>query len=108
MTTWWHAVVESEHELMNPTSGDKIRLLGRRLGLRPGSHVLDIASGHCGPALLLAQEFGCRFTCVERAPEFLAAARERISEAGLGDRIQLVEADASAFELGRYDAALCL
>lgn len=108
MTTWWHAVVESEHELMNPTSGDKIRLLGRRLGLRPGSHVLDIASGHCGPALLLAQEFGCRFTCVERAPEFLAAARERISEVGLGDRIDLVEADASTFELGRYDAALCL
>jgi SAM-dependent methyltransferase len=106
--TWWHAVVESEHELMNPTSADKIRLLGGRLGLRPGSHVLDIASGHSGPALLLAQEFGCRVTCVERAPEFLAAARQRIREAELDDRIELAEADAAMFELGRYDAALCL
>ena len=35
MRTWWHAVVESEHELQNPTSKDKIRLLGRRLGLGP-------------------------------------------------------------------------
>jgi len=108
MKTWWHAVVESEHELMNPTSADKIRLLGARLGLGPGSHVVDIASGQSGPALVLAREFGCRVTCVERAPEFLTAARERIREAELEDRIELVEADASTFELGRYDAALCL
>ena len=108
MRTWWHAVVESEHDLMNPTSADKIRLLGGRLGLGPGSHVLDIASGHSGPAIVLAQEFGCRVTCVERAPEFLAAARERIRVARLEDRIELVEADAETFEPGRYDAALCL
>jgi len=108
MRTWWHAVVESEHDLMNPTSADKIRLLGGRLGLGPGSHVLDIASGHSGPAIVLGQEFGCRVTCVERAPEFLAAARERIRAAQLEDRIELVEADAATFEPGRYDAALCL
>lgn len=108
MTTWWHAVVESEHEIQNPTSADKIRLLGERLGLGPASHVLDIASGRSGPALVLAQDFGCRITCVERAPEFLASARERIGEAGLEDRIELVEADAATFEPGRYDAALCL
>jgi hypothetical protein len=108
MRTWWHAVVESEHELMNPTSPDKIRLLGERLGVTPDSHVLDIASGHSGPAIVLAREFGCRVTCVERAPEFLAAARERIREAELEDRIELVEADAATFQPGRYDAALCL
>jgi hypothetical protein len=108
MRTWWHAVVESEHELMNPTSAEKIRLLGGRLGLGPDSHVLDIASGHCGPAIVLARECGCRLTCVERAPEFIATARERIRKAGLEDRIELVEADAATFEPGRYDAALCL
>jgi SAM-dependent methyltransferase len=108
MRTWWHAVVESEHELMNPTSADKIRLLGERLGLGSDSRVLDIASGHSGPAIVLAREFGCWVTCVERAPEFLAAARDRISEADLEDRIELVEADGATFELGRYDAALCL
>ena len=80
--TWWHAVVESEHELMNPTSADKIRLLGERLGLGSDSRVLDIASGHSGPAIVLAREFGCRVTCVERAPEFLAAARDRIGGGG--------------------------
>jgi SAM-dependent methyltransferase len=106
--TWWYAVVEAEHELQNPTSAEKIRLLGERLGLAGESHVLDVASGRGGPALLLAQAFGCRLTCVERSPEFVAAARRRIAAAGLEDRIELVEADAATLELGSYDAALCL
>jgi len=106
--TWWYAVVEARHELQNPTSPEKIRELGARLDLGPDSHVLDIASGKGGPALLLAETFGCRLTCVERAPEFVAAARERTAAAGLEDRIEIVEADAATYELGRYDAALCL
>ena len=107
--TWWYAVVEARHELQNPTSPDKIRLLGERLRLGPGSHVLDIASGRGGPAILLAEAFGCRLTCVERSPEFVAGARGRVAAAGLERRIELVEADASTWEPpGRYDAALCL
>jgi SAM-dependent methyltransferase len=106
--TWWHAVVESRHELQNPTSPEKIRELGKRLGLGPDSHVLDIASGNGGPALILAETFGCRLTCVERAPEFVATARERTAAAGLDDRIEIVQADAATYELGRYDAALCI
>jgi hypothetical protein len=106
--TWWHAVVEARHELMNPTSPEKIRLLGEQLGLGPESHVLDIASGMCGPAIILAGTFGCRLTCVERAPEFVSAARERVAVAGVADRIEIVESDAESFELSHYDAALCI
>jgi SAM-dependent methyltransferase len=108
--TWWYAVVESEHDLQNPTSPEKIRLLGERLALGPESRVLDVAAGRGGPALLLAGEFGCRITCVERAPEFTAVARERVAAAGLQDRIEVVEADAAAvdYERGAYDAVLCL
>lgn len=102
---WWYAVTEARHELQNPTSADKIRLLGDRLGLGPSSRVLDIASGKGGPAGILAAEFGCRITSVERAPEFTAIARERG-----GDLIEVVEADAKDFEIepGAHDAALCL
>jgi SAM-dependent methyltransferase len=106
--TWWHAVVEARHELQNPTSPEKIRELGKRLGLGADSHVLDIASGNGGPALILADTFGCRLTCVERASEFVATARERTAAAGLDDRIEIVEADAATYELGRFDAALCI
>jgi SAM-dependent methyltransferase len=106
--TWWYAVVEAQHELQNPTSSEKIRLLGERLALGPDSHVLDVASGRGGPALLLAETFGCRLTCVERAPEFVEIARERVAAAGLEDRIEIAEADAATYELGNFDAALCL
>lgn len=102
---WWYAVTEAKHELQNPTSAEKIRLLGERLGLGPSSRVLDIASGKGGPARILAGEFGCRITCVENAPEFTAVARERAT-----DLIEIVEMDANEFEIepGAYDAALCL
>src|SRR5262249_45178988 len=103
--TWWYAVVEAKHELQNPTSAEKIRLLGERLGLGPSSRVLDIASGKGGPARILSDTFGCRITCVERAPEFVAVARERAT-----DLIEVIEADAAEYEIepGAYDAALCL
>jgi predicted O-methyltransferase YrrM len=106
---WYYAVAERYHELQNPTSAGKIRLLGERLRLGPESRVLDVASGKCGPAVLLAGEFGCRITAIERAPEFVAAARERVAAAGLGDRIELVEHDAATADLGAgYDVAMCL
>jgi SAM-dependent methyltransferase len=107
---WYYAVAERDHEIQNPLSREKIRELGRRLRLAPETQVLDLACGKCGPATLLAGEFGCRITAVERAPEFVADARERIAAAGLEDRIELVEADAAAFDLGeeRYDVVMCL
>ena len=55
----YYVVAESRHELQNPTSAEKLVLLGRRLDLRPGSRVLDVASGRGGPALLLARTFEC-------------------------------------------------
>lgn len=106
---WWFAVIESKHELQNPTSSEKILLLGERLSLGPRSHVLDLASGRGGPALLLAERFGCRITCVEQAQEFVDGARQRVADAGLGHLIELVHADAREFDPGReYDVALCL
>ena len=107
---WYHAVAESRHDLQNPTSPEKIRLLGEALGLDASSCVLDMASGRAGPALILAREFGCHIVGVERAPEFVAAARERVAAAGLVDLIELVEQDAATFDAGReqWDAALGL
>jgi SAM-dependent methyltransferase len=107
---WWYAVVEARHELQNPTSATKIRLLGERLGLGRSSRVLDMASGRGGPAILLAENFGCHITSVERAPEFASVARGRVETAGLEGLVAIVEADGSTFvfEPGAYDSALCL
>ncbi|MDQ3646850.1 MAG: class I SAM-dependent methyltransferase, partial [Actinomycetota bacterium] len=102
---WWFEVIESKHELQNPTSVDKIRLLGRRLGLGPSSQVLDMASGRGGPAAILASSFGCRITCVEQSKGFLSAARDRGRELGVESLLDLVHSDGKAFpiEAERYD-----
>jgi len=67
-------VAERDHELQNPISEDKLRLLGERLRLGPGARVLDIASGRGGPAVPLACEFGCTIEGIEIAPAFHAVA----------------------------------
>ena len=107
---WYFAVAERDHDIQNPTSAEKIRALGEQLRLTSNSQVLDLACGKAGPALILASEFGCRITGVERAPEFAAAARKRVELAELQDRIDIVEQDAQAFRLepASYDVALCL
>ena len=107
---WYHAIAERDHDIQNPTSPEKIRLLGEWLRLGPDSRVLDIACGRGGPALILASTFGCRITGVERAPEFVAVARERVDAAGMTGLIQIVESDGRDFPLEpeAWDAALCL
>jgi SAM-dependent methyltransferase len=106
----YHVVAEATHELQNPTSREKILLLGERLGLGPDSRVLDIASGRGGPALLLAEVFGCSVHGVEIEPVFQAVAVERAAAAGLSDRLSFELADGAetTFEHGSYDAAVCL
>jgi SAM-dependent methyltransferase len=106
----YFTVAERDHELQNPTSEEKLRLLGERLRLDSRSRVLDVASGRGGPALVLAREFGCRVEGIEIAPEFHGAAVERAEAAGLSERVSFRLGDASQAELepGAYDAALCL
>jgi SAM-dependent methyltransferase len=107
---WYYAVAERDHEIQNPTSAEKIELLGRHLRLDPAVRVLDLACGKGGPAVLLASTFGCTVLGIERAPEFVEAARERVTSAGVGDLVEIVEADAHAFTLEPegWDAAFCL
>ena len=106
----YYVVAEATHELQNPTSKEKIVLLGERLGLGPESHVLDIASGRGGPALLLAETFGCSVRGVEISPDFHAVAVARTAAAGLAERvtIELGDGAAATLEPESYDAALCL
>ena len=108
--TDWHELVERDHELQNPTSADKVRLAGEYLRLGPEDRVLDVACGKGGPAVILAERFGCRIHGIELREAFAAAARERIEQAGLAQLVDVETADASAalLEPHAWDAALCL
>jgi SAM-dependent methyltransferase len=107
---WFYAVAERDHFVQNPTNVEKIRRLGEHIHLGPDARVLDVACGRGGPAVILAETFGCRVLGVERAPEFVLVARERVRDAGLESLVEIVEQDARAFEVerGAFHAALCL
>ena len=106
----YFVVAEATHEIQNPTSKEKLLLLGARLGLGSDSRVLDIASGRGGPALILAEAFGCAVHGIEIAEEFHAVAVARAREAGVADRLSFELANAATVALAAesYDAALCL
>ena len=107
---WPWEVAERDHELQNPTSPEKIRLLGDYLRLTPESRVLDIACGKGGPAMILAGTYGCHVLGIEIRPEFAEAARARARLAKLEDRVEVRTGDASALDFApeTFDAALCL
>jgi len=107
---WQWEVAERDHDIQNPTSPDKIRLLGEYLRLTPKSRVLDIACGKGAPARLLAETHRCRILGLEIRPAFAEAARRRVAEAGLTELVEIRTGDASELELeaGACDAALCL
>ena len=104
-------VAERDHEIQNPTSEEKLRLLGERIRLGSG---LARARHRLGPgracARARARPSSCRIEGVEIAPEFHAAAVERAESRGLSHLVSFRLADASRDELGcdEYDAALCL
>jgi SAM-dependent methyltransferase len=108
--TWSWEVAERDHEIQDPTSAEKIRLLGEYLRLDGSSRVLDVACGKAGPAIVLAQAFGCRIHGVELRPQFADAARARVAERGLDGLVSIETADAADFPLEpeAWDAALCL
>jgi SAM-dependent methyltransferase len=107
---WPWEIVEHDHEIQNPTSPEKIRLLGDYLRLTSESRVLDVACGKGGPASILAATYGCRVSGIEVRPAFADEARSRAAAAGLDSLIDVQTADASTVELAAeaFDAALCL
>jgi cyclopropane fatty-acyl-phospholipid synthase-like methyltransferase len=98
------------HVVMNPSSPEKIVQLGARIRLDSRTTVLDLCSGTGGPAVLLAQHYGCRVTCVELHEPFLEHARRRAEEAGVSHLLTLIHADAAEYmnDPGRFGAAICL
>jgi len=107
---WPWEMVERDHEIQDPTSWKKIRLLGEYVRLTADSQVLDMGCGKAGPAVVLAEAFGCRILGVELREVFAAEARARVKERGLERLIDVRTADAVSFALEPdfYDVAMAI
>jgi cyclopropane fatty-acyl-phospholipid synthase-like methyltransferase len=87
---------------------DAVRAAAERLGLGPGSRVLDIGAGIGGPARYLAHTTGCHVTAVELQPELHAIGVDLTQRCGLADRVTHLCGDALAVPLPErtFDAAV--
>ncbi|MCB0858656.1 MAG: class I SAM-dependent methyltransferase [Solirubrobacterales bacterium] len=71
----------------------KMDQIAEQLDLSPETHLLEIGTGWGGLSIHLARRTGCRITTTTISKEQAALARERIREAGLSDRIEVIESD---------------
>jgi len=81
---------------------NKMDRIAGQLELRPDHHLLEIGTGWGGLAVHLARSSGCRITTTTISKEQAALARNRVEEAGLTDRIEVIEVDYRDLS-GRYD-----
>ena len=85
----------------------KYDLICRKLDLGPQDHVLEIGTGWGGLALHAATHFGARVTTTTISDEQYALASQRVEQAGLGDRIQVLKQDYRQLD-GQYDKLISI
>ncbi|MCD7441632.1 cyclopropane-fatty-acyl-phospholipid synthase family protein [Streptomyces lincolnensis] len=83
---------------------DKLDLISRKLGLKPGMRLLDVGCGWGSMAIHAAREYGVSVVGVTLSQEQAAYARKRVAGEGLTDRIEIRVQDYRDVEDGPYDA----
>ncbi|MET4921216.1 cyclopropane-fatty-acyl-phospholipid synthase [Streptomyces sp. PSRA5] len=83
---------------------DKLDLVCRKLGLGPGSTLLDIGCGWGSLTLYAAETYRTRVTAVTLAAEQARYVREQVKARGLGELVEVRLSDYRDIEAGSYDA----
>jgi SAM-dependent methyltransferase len=84
---------------LEPRGLDSLYEMFGSLGPKPGDLVLDAGAAKAKHAIRLVQEFGVRAIALEPLSVHRELARAAIAEAGLGDRIEVVEGAIEAIPL---------
>lgn len=96
------ALFADENTSLEQASQRKLDRICQQLQLQPGDRVIEIGTGWGGFAVHAARHCGCHVTTTTISAEQHALAAQRVSEAGLQDRITLLMQDYRDLE-GQYD-----
>lgn len=87
------AYFRSPDNTLDEAQEAKLDLVCRKLRLRPGERLLDIGCGWGGLIMHAAEHYGVDATGITLSENQARLARERIAEAGLGDRCRVAIRD---------------
>jgi cyclopropane-fatty-acyl-phospholipid synthase len=82
----------------------KLELVARKLGLEPGMRVLDVGCGWGSFAIHAAREHGVTVTGATLSPAQAQLARERVSQAGVCEQVEILVADYRELAPSSFDA----
>lgn len=109
MSLYLHEIAEANHRILNPFTEEKLMTVASACRLQAGMTVLDLA---CGKAEMLAQwalQHRITGVGVDISSVFIEAARARVAEMGMTDRIHLVEQDAATYHADvQFDVVSCI
>ena len=95
-------IFPSPESTMEEASVFKMDRICRKLDLQPDDHLVEIGTGWGSMAIHAAKHYGCRVTTTTISEQQHHYAEEKIREAGLEDRITLLQQDYRTLE-GQYD-----
>lgn len=96
------ALFAGDDDTLEAASTRKLERIAAKLRLSPADHVVEIGTGWGGFALHAARHYGCRVTTTTISQEQHALASRRVAEAGLADRVTVLQQDFRDLD-GRYD-----
>ncbi|MDW3653991.1 MAG: methyltransferase domain-containing protein [Nitrososphaeraceae archaeon] len=100
---WWKTIETATQEVS--------KRLVELAAIKPGSKVLDIATGIGEPALTAAKQVGNtgHILAIDISPRMISFAKERAISLGLQEVVEFKEGDAETIDLpsSTFDAALC-
>jgi cyclopropane-fatty-acyl-phospholipid synthase len=96
------AIFPDKESSLEQASLYKIDRICKKLQLCADDHLLEIGTGWGGLAIYAAKNFGCKVTTTTISREQYEFAQQRIAEAGLSDRIELLLCDYRDLH-GRFD-----
>ncbi|KUO18965.1 class I SAM-dependent methyltransferase [Streptomyces dysideae] len=95
---------EAPDATLEEAQRDKLDLVCRKLGLRPGLRLLDVGCGWGSMAIHAAREYGVTVVGVTLSQEQAAYARKRVAGEGLTDKVEIRVQDYRDVADGPFDA----
>ncbi len=102
--TYSCAIFSRGAQTLEEAQRTKLDLVASKLDLKPGMRLLDVGCGWGSFAIHAARNYGVKVTAVTISPSQAELAREKVTEAGLGDEIEIRVADYRQLPRSSFDA----